>query len=55
MMIRRSVRERLETLAGFIHWETDPYLVITDDGRLVWIVDGYTTSSGHPYSRRDSD
>jgi uncharacterized membrane protein (UPF0182 family) len=51
MMIRRKVRERLQALAGFIEWETDPYLVITDTGRLVWIVDGYTTSAAHPYSR----
>jgi uncharacterized membrane protein (UPF0182 family) len=51
MMIRRSVRERLQTLAGFLQWDTDPYLVITDTGRLVWIIDGYTTSDAHPYSR----
>ena len=41
---------RLTHLAGFLHWDHDPYLVITDDGRLVWIVDGYTTSLSHPYS-----
>ena len=52
MMIRRKVRARLQALADFIRWDTDPYLVITEDGRLVWIVDGYTTSDGHPYSRR---
>jgi uncharacterized membrane protein (UPF0182 family) len=51
MMIRRKIRERLETLAGFISWDKDPYLVITDAGRLVWMVDGYTTSDAHPYSR----
>jgi uncharacterized membrane protein (UPF0182 family) len=51
MMIRRKIRERLETLAGFISWDKDPYLVITDAGRLVWMVDGYTTSNAHPYSR----
>ena len=51
MMIRRRVPERLNELAGFITWDTDPYLVITDAGRLVWIVDGYTTSESHPYSR----
>jgi uncharacterized protein len=37
-------------MAGFLHWDPDPYLVITDDGRLVWMVDGYTTSLSHPYS-----
>jgi uncharacterized membrane protein (UPF0182 family) len=51
MMIRRRVRERLQQLAGFLEWDTDPYLVITDAGRLTWIVDGYTTSDAHPYSR----
>ncbi len=51
MMIRRRIPERLSTLAEFIRWDADPYLVITETGRLVWIVDGYTTSDAHPYSR----
>ncbi|MCC6861314.1 MAG: UPF0182 family protein [Bryobacterales bacterium] len=51
MMIRRSVPERLRTLAGFINWDPDPYLVLTNDGRLAWMVDGYTSSNAHPYSR----
>ena len=50
MMIYRNVKERLTHLAGFLHWDPDPYLVITDDGKLVWMVDGYTTSLSHPYS-----
>ncbi len=50
MMIRRNVRSRLSNLANFIRWDDDPYLVLTDEGRLVWTVDGYTTSSAHPYS-----
>ena len=52
MMIRRNVRARLQALADFIQWDTDPYMVITAAGRLVWMVDGYTMSSSHPYSRR---
>jgi len=50
MMIRRKVRQRLATLANFIQWDADPYLVLTEEGRLVWTVDGYTTSTAHPYS-----
>jgi uncharacterized membrane protein (UPF0182 family) len=50
MMIRRNVRQRLSTLANFISWDPDPYLVLSDDGRLFWTVDGYTTSAAHPYS-----
>jgi uncharacterized membrane protein (UPF0182 family) len=48
MMIHRKVRERLQTLAGFLEWDEDPYLVIADNGRLVWTIDGYTTSDAHP-------
>jgi uncharacterized protein len=51
MMIRRRVRDRLQELAGFLQWDSDPYLVITEAGRLVWMLDGYTTSGAHPYSR----
>jgi uncharacterized membrane protein (UPF0182 family) len=50
MMIYRKVRGRLAHLAPFVNWDPDPYLVVTDDGRLVWMVDGYTTSLSHPYS-----
>ena len=51
MMIHRRVTERLEQMAGFMKWDTDPYMVLTPEGRLMWMVDGYTTSSSHPYSR----
>ena len=52
MMIRRKVLDRLQELSGFLSWDGDPYLVITPEGHLVWIVDGYTTSDAHPYSRK---
>lgn len=51
MMIHRKVLDRLGTLAEFIRWDQDPYMVISDGGRLEWIVDGYMTSDAHPYSR----
>ncbi len=51
MMIHRSILNRLHRLAGFLTWDADPYLVLTDAGRLVWIVDGYMASAAHPYSR----
>jgi uncharacterized membrane protein (UPF0182 family) len=50
MMIHRNVEDRLSHLADFIEWDYDPYLTITADGRLVWIVDGYTVSDVHPFS-----
>jgi uncharacterized membrane protein (UPF0182 family) len=50
MMIRRDVAERVRAVGGFLEWDPDPYLVITDSGRLVWTVDAYTVSQAHPYS-----
>ncbi|HEV8146780.1 MAG TPA: UPF0182 family protein [Bryobacteraceae bacterium] len=51
MMIRRRLSDRLKELAGFISWDKDAYLVISDSGALTWMVDGYLTSDAHPYSR----
>ena len=51
MMIHRRVRDRLTTLAPYLKWDGDPYLVITPEGREVWMVDGYTTSDAYPFSR----
>jgi uncharacterized membrane protein (UPF0182 family) len=55
MLIHRNVDDRLSTLADFVDWDPDPYLVITKEGRLVWIVDGYMTSDAHPYSHHVRD
>ncbi len=54
MMIHRKIVDRISEMAGFVDWDGDPYLVLEDDGRLVWVVDGYLTSNAHPYSRRVS-
>ncbi len=51
IMIHRSIVNRVHRLAGFLTWDSDPYLVVTDSGKLVWILDGYMSSNAHPYSR----
>ena len=51
----RDVRERAERALPFLSFDRDPYLVITTDGRLVWLLDGYTTSARYPYARATQD
>ena len=51
----RNVRERAARALPFLLFDRDPYLVITDDGRLVWMLDGYTVTSRYPYARSVSD
>jgi len=50
VMYYREVSQRVKTAAPFIQFERDPYMVIGQDGRLFWIIDGYTTSDQFPYS-----
>ena len=50
VMYHRDIEERVKQAAPFIQFDPDPYLVVGQDGRLVWIIDGYTTSSKFPYS-----
>lgn len=45
----RSVRDRVEKLAPFLSFDGDPYPVEID-GQVLWVVDGYTTSSRYPYA-----
>ena len=47
----RNVIERAKKILPDVLYEEEPYLVITDEGRLVWVVDGYTRSNAYPYSQ----
>jgi uncharacterized membrane protein (UPF0182 family) len=52
LLMRRNVRDRVEALAPFLRFDSDPYIVLGPDGRLSWIMDGFTVSDQYPYSRR---
>lgn len=51
VIFRRDVRERVAAVAPFLSLDEDPYPVLVD-GRIKYIVDGYTTSSQYPYAQR---
>ncbi len=55
VMYHRSVRERAAKALPFLRWDSDPYLVITEAGKLKWILDAYTVSGRYPYAQRASD
>ncbi len=50
LLMRRNVRDRVTALAPFLTYEPDPYIVISDSGRLFWMLDAFTTSDSYPYS-----
>jgi uncharacterized membrane protein (UPF0182 family) len=49
----RNPRDRVAKVAPFLTLDSDPYPAIVN-GRIVWIVDGYTTTDGFPYAARTS-
>ena len=51
VMIYREIGARVRQAAPFLRFDRDPYLVVTEDGRLVWMIDGYTTSDRYPYAQ----
>ena len=51
LMMYRRVAERVRQAAPFLRYDHDPYFVVTDDGRLVWIIDAYTTTDRYPYAQ----
>jgi len=54
IVIRNDIMSRVQTLAPFLTYDNDPYMVVSD-GRLVWIVDAYTTTDRYPYSEPTAD
>jgi uncharacterized protein len=50
LVFRRRVRERVSAVAPFLLWDPDVQPVVVD-GRMIWIVDGYTITASYPLSR----
>ena len=51
LLFHRSLSDRLPRIAPFLRYDKDPYLVIDDAGRLLYVQDAYTTSSRFPHAQ----
>ena len=51
VLFHRRIAERVGLALPFLLLDADPYIVITDDGNLKWIVDAYTSSDRYPYAQ----
>ena len=54
ILINRDVVTRAKKALPYLIYDENPYTVITDDGKIIWVVDAYTTSSNYPYSQYTS-
>ncbi|APD47272.1 MULTISPECIES: UPF0182 family protein [Synechococcaceae] len=64
LLLRRPVKDRLEALAPFLGFESEPYLVTVAVGdspgfrseqHQYWMLDGFTTSRSYPYSEANAN
>ncbi|BAZ02416.1 hypothetical protein NIES37_64280 [Tolypothrix tenuis PCC 7101] len=68
ILLRRNVKQRIQAIAPFLKYDSDPYLAVananldnsnqdysTNQNYLYWIVDAYTTSHHYPYSDPNQD
>jgi uncharacterized membrane protein (UPF0182 family) len=51
LLMRRNIRDRVQALAPFLYFDNDPYIIVSDTGRLYWLIDAFTESENFPYSR----
>ena len=49
LMFHRNIIDRAKTIAPFLIYDGDPYIVFAN-GRLYWVIDAYTTTDRYPYS-----
>jgi len=50
LLIYRNIRDIVNGVAPFLTYDRDPYIVVSGDGRLFWMIDAFTQSSTFPYS-----
>lgn len=51
LLLNREIVSRAQKALPFLTVDQDPYILLTDDGKLKWILDAYTTSDKYPYAQ----
>jgi len=52
ILLNTNVIKRAEKIIPYLMYDEEPYLVISDEGELFWVIDAYTASNDYPYSQK---
>ena len=52
ILINRNIKERAKTLLPDLIYDENPYIIIDENGKILWVLDAYTTSNNYPYSQK---
>lgn len=50
LLLSRNISERAKKALPFLTFDSKPYMMISTDGKLKWIIDAYTVSNNYPFS-----
>ena len=53
VQLHREIQGRIREITPFLTLDSDPYIVLTDEGNLVWLQDAFTVSDRFPYATPD--
>ena len=52
ILINRNIIQRAKRVLPYLLYDSQPYMVVTGEGKLVWVLDAYTISNQYPYSQK---
>ena len=52
ILTNRNIIERAKTIMPYLMYDENPYIVINDEGKQIWVLDAYTISNDYPYSQK---
>lgn len=51
ILINRNIIDRAKTIMPYLIYDSEPYLVVSEEGKLIWVLDAYTVTNKYPYSQ----
>ncbi len=52
VILNRNIIERAKKIMPNLLYDEEPYLIVSDEGKQIWVLDAYTISNEYPYSQR---
>ncbi|MBP3255741.1 MAG: UPF0182 family protein [Clostridia bacterium] len=54
ILTNRNIKQRAKTLMPYLVYDDNPYVVVNNEGRIIWVLDAYTISNDYPYSQKST-
>lgn len=51
ILMNRNIIQRAKAVMPYLIYDEKPYMIISDEGKLIWVLDAYTVTDKYPYSQ----